>query len=68
MSNIGVIKIYYDVSSNYVKEEYFQINGKKEGEYKYYYDNGQLKEISTYIDNKINIAIGKEKEMNYTEN
>ena len=37
-----------------LREEYYEIDGKKEGVYKSYYDNGQLKEICNYIDGKRN--------------
>ena len=34
------IKTYYE--NEQLKEEYFEINNKKEGEYKRYYENGKL--------------------------
>ena len=36
-----------------IKKVYFQNGGKKEGEYKEYYKDGQLKEICYYINGKI---------------
>ena len=40
----GVIRTYYedDNENPILYEEYFQINGIKEGYYKKYYDNGKL--------------------------
>jgi antitoxin component YwqK of YwqJK toxin-antitoxin module len=35
-------------------QEWFEINGKKNGDFKSYYDNGQLGCIFSYIDDKIN--------------
>ncbi len=35
-------------------KEWFEINGKKNGDFKCYYDNGQLDCIFSYIDDKIN--------------
>jgi antitoxin component YwqK of YwqJK toxin-antitoxin module len=40
----GVIRIYYNKEKTKVKEEYFTMNGKKEGIYKSYHRNGKLKE------------------------
>ena len=48
----GVVRIYYDDEHTKLDEEYFQVNGKKEGEYKSYYENGYLCWICTYINDK----------------
>jgi antitoxin component YwqK of YwqJK toxin-antitoxin module len=46
-----VKRTYYD--DEVLKEEWFEINGKKEGYYKRYYSNGQIWCICFYIgDNK----------------
>ena len=47
-----VIRTYYSGDDRNLSEEYFQLNGKKEGEYKSYYDNGQLEMICNYVNNK----------------
>jgi antitoxin component YwqK of YwqJK toxin-antitoxin module len=49
-----VVRTYYDLEQTKLKEEYFEVNGKKEGMYKSYYFNGQLWIICNYIDGKIN--------------
>ena len=41
---------YYE--SGKLKSECFEINGKKNGEYKRYHQNGQLNIICSYIDGK----------------
>lgn len=43
---------YYN--SGELEKEYFEINEKKEGEFKSYYKNGEIREICTYIDGKRN--------------
>jgi len=48
----GVIRTYYDKEQTKLKEEYYQVNGKKEGEYKSYYENGNLLEHSIYDNGK----------------
>lgn len=45
-----VVKTYYKDQTT-IKEEYFQVNGIKEGEYKKYYDNGILIETCNYFNN-----------------
>ncbi len=50
----GVIRTFYDKEETKLKEEYFVVNRKREGIYKGYYENGQLKEICNYINNKLN--------------
>ena len=68
METCGVIRTYHrgDCDYNYdhcdcnessgtkIKEEYFQNNGKIEGEYKRYHINGQLYEICNYINDRKN--------------
>ncbi len=46
----GVVRTYYDEEKTNVKEEYFTMNGKKEGIYKSYYNDGQLRAEVNYID------------------
>lgn len=48
----GVIRGIYADSGN-VYFEYFIFNGKKEGQYKLYYSNGQLSIIYNMVDNII---------------
>jgi len=38
----GVYREYYDKEKTEIKSEVFMLNGKKEGIYKLYYENGQL--------------------------
>ena len=45
-------RTYYD--SGELEKEYFEINGKKEGQYKLYRNNGELHICSNYIDGKLN--------------
>ena len=47
----GVVRTYYDKEQTKLKEEYFQVNGEKEGIKKFYYDNGKLSSIVNYINN-----------------
>jgi antitoxin component YwqK of YwqJK toxin-antitoxin module len=47
-----VVRTYHDDEQTKVREEYFEINGKKEGIYKSYHENGKLEEICNYIDGK----------------
>ena len=52
----GVVKTYYDKEETKLKEEYFLVNGKKEGIKKLYYIgegniNGKLSSIVNYINN-----------------
>ena len=45
-----VNRTYYKTGE--LKSECFEINGKKNGEYKRYHQNGQLNIICSYIDGK----------------
>ncbi len=45
-----VKRLYYD--SGVLKEEWFEINSKYEGEYKRYFENGQLWIICNYVNGK----------------
>jgi antitoxin component YwqK of YwqJK toxin-antitoxin module len=56
MNNIfvGVIRTYYDKEETKLRQEYFVNAGKKEEEYVEYHENGNIKIISTYIDDKNN--------------
>ena len=49
MTDTGVVRTYHDKKKTKLKEEYFKIDGKKEGEYKSYYINGELKQKCIYI-------------------
>ena len=49
-----VIRTYHYINNEKIKEEYFVINNKINGEYKKYYENGQLLLICNYIDGKRN--------------
>ena len=44
-----VVRRYYNKEQTKLEEEYFEIDGKIEGVYKEYWDNGQLKQICNYI-------------------
>ena len=48
-----VKRTYYSHNGSLL-EEWFEINGKKEGDHKTYWDNGQLACICSYIDDKLN--------------
>jgi antitoxin component YwqK of YwqJK toxin-antitoxin module len=48
-----VVRTYYNHEQNLLSEKYYEVNGKKEGVYKMYYENGQLKEMNNYIDGNI---------------
>ena len=50
----GIVRTYYDDAKTKLKKEYFINAGKKEGIYKSYYKNGQLKYEVNYIDGKKN--------------
>jgi antitoxin component YwqK of YwqJK toxin-antitoxin module len=48
----GVVRTFYDKEKTKVEEEYFIMNGKIEGIYKLYHENGQLCSEVNYIDGK----------------
>jgi antitoxin component YwqK of YwqJK toxin-antitoxin module len=48
------IRKYSPDAKSQLKEEYYEVNGKKEGVYKSYHDNGQLSEICNYVNGKKN--------------
>jgi antitoxin component YwqK of YwqJK toxin-antitoxin module len=48
------IKTYHNNNNKTINEEYFENNGKKEGIYKSYFENGQLCIEANYIDGKEN--------------
>ena len=50
----GVVRTFHDKEKTKVKVEYFKMNGKIEGIYKEYRDNGQLWNEVNYIDGKMN--------------
>ena len=52
--NTGVVRTYHDEEQTILKEEYFQLNGKKNGIYREYYSNGQIKIEVNYIDDEKN--------------
>jgi antitoxin component YwqK of YwqJK toxin-antitoxin module len=42
-----VVRTYYDDEKTKLREEYYEVDGKIEGEYKQYYQNGcELSELS----------------------
>ena len=49
----GIIQTYYYEINIRLWYGYFTFNGKREGEYKEYYNNGQLCMICNYKNNKI---------------
>jgi uncharacterized protein len=49
-----LIRTYYDEAKTQLHEEYYEVDGKKEGVYKRYYDNGQLWEECNYVNGKLN--------------
>ena len=49
----GIVRTYHDDAKTILHEEYFINAGKKEGIYKSYYPDGQLKEEVNYIDGKV---------------
>jgi len=49
-----IVRTYYDKEETELKEEFFLVNGKKEGDNKLYYSNGQIWCICSYINDKIN--------------
>jgi antitoxin component YwqK of YwqJK toxin-antitoxin module len=51
-NSAGVVRTYHDKEQTILKEEYFQLNGKKEGVYTSYYGNNNLKNEYNYIDGK----------------
>jgi antitoxin component YwqK of YwqJK toxin-antitoxin module len=52
MTDTGLFKVFYDELQTNLKEEYFKVNGKKEGPYISYYINGQVWNVCNYINNK----------------
>jgi antitoxin component YwqK of YwqJK toxin-antitoxin module len=48
----GVVRTYWNDVKTQLREECFINAGKKEGVYKSYHRNGQLKEEANYIDGK----------------
>lgn len=48
-----LIKIYCEYT-NVLEEEYYVVNGKKEGIYKKYYPDGSLRKTCFYLNNEIN--------------
>ena len=51
---MSVKRTFYDVEQTRLKEEWFEIDGKKNGPYKGYWDNGQLYEEVNYINGEGN--------------
>jgi antitoxin component YwqK of YwqJK toxin-antitoxin module len=45
----GIFRTYYDIEQTKLYQEYFILNGNKEGEYKAYNTDGQLWIYCTYI-------------------
>ena len=52
MSLPQVIRTYFKTGE--LQEEFFEINYKKEGEYKRYYKNGNIWKIFNYVNGKLN--------------
>lgn len=50
----GVYKEYFNNDSEKLKSEVFMNNGRKEGIYKSYWENGQIHEEINYIDDRKN--------------
>ncbi len=53
MSNTytGIVRTY---NGTILREKYFQLNNKKEGEYIEYYKNGNIYRVCNYTDGKLN--------------
>ena len=51
MAYTGLVKNYY--GDNQLKEEYFEVDGKKEGPYKFYHENGELWMIGNYVNGEL---------------
>jgi antitoxin component YwqK of YwqJK toxin-antitoxin module len=51
MNSNGIVKTYYDIEKTQIYQEYYQLNGSKEGEYKVYDTHGQVWILCTYINN-----------------
>jgi antitoxin component YwqK of YwqJK toxin-antitoxin module len=49
-----VVRTYYDMEQTELKEEYYEVNGKIEGVYKSYFENGNIDIICNYINGKLN--------------
>ena len=50
-----VVRIYYNKGQTILKEKYYKVNGKKEGNYKlYFWLIKELEEICNYINDKKN--------------
>jgi antitoxin component YwqK of YwqJK toxin-antitoxin module len=50
LNNSGLYKDYHE--NGYIKEEYYHINGIKQGFNKKYYQSGGLEEVTEYVDGK----------------
>ena len=46
---MSIIKTYWNNNETLVKEEYYELNGKKNGIYKSWYMNGKLEKEINYI-------------------
>ena len=58
MSYAGIVRTFYDEEETKLKQIYFQINqfnnkGIKEGEFKEYFEDGQIFEICNYVNGKM---------------
>ncbi len=49
MSETGIVRTYYDNDNTILQEEYFILNGIKEGEYKEYHMSGELMVSCNYV-------------------
>ena len=52
MSLPEVVRTYFETGE--LEREFFEINGKKEGVYKYYHKNGNIYLICNYINGELN--------------
>ena len=49
----GIVRKYHDKKRTILHKEYFMVNGKIEGEYKTYYDNGKLDSVYNFVNGKM---------------
>lgn len=53
MYSCSVVRKFYDNDNLIIKEEYFVLNGKKEGVFTSYWKNGQIEAICNYNNDKL---------------
>ena len=49
-----VVRTYFNKKQTKLKEEYYEVNKRKEGIYKSYFENGNIDIICNYINGKKN--------------